>query len=711
MLPNGAAPAFRDWMTLWRAVDARGTRAQADGDGRGGVTGLELLLGLPRLGELTLEEMADLVRSFCTRFLAERLAVQWDIHAPEPRLQPVDEDGVAVAVHAHVLVSGRPLRGDRVLPRRNRLFDPVARPGYHRTIGWPREWRRAQERFFSERGIAMAVASPWDAGERPLGRFRFAAERRAALADLRQTCRDRLRDPGAVITVLLRDHWTFRRADLAALLSSVFSDREQRDSLARAVLSHPSLQLARSSGGVPCWTTAHWAHRAARAIAAAAATRPVVHEPDEDRDTSEAWFDLPWPDELPPSRFPGVCDGETCTAAVLRLADQRQAAGQAVTIAAPTTVAYARMEPVRAAGHAVYAAQALTRPDHPPAPIARPILVPFADALTDPDLVALLAVAEASGAPLYLLPDPEHPMSARPTLLVELQERGLLAALPDAAGPLRSPIAPHWQITPLGSAALAALVALAASSGRPIVATGATLVRQLAARIRASRVATGEVDTGRQVTIGRLPLSPGDRIFVVSAWDRAVPPRPVAGLRAGTHLSIVDTDMASGTVTARGQDGETVTLANGTSPDLVYDGALTLRSAISTGVTDARLVLDDPQTVARSLQLHRAGPDDVVWLTPEVAAAWDSARRHRAGAAPAPLAPPVPDRPRSGHVDDDSDIALDRPPDGSETDQEPEGETEPRDAPENSEDVDEEADPDAFDADRAASERDEYGND
>lgn len=603
MLPAGAAPAFEDRYALWRAVDARGDHARAPA-AAGGATGVELLLALPRLNEATVEEMADLVRGFCARFLAEKLAVQWDIHAPGSRREAIDPDGPPIAVHAHVLVSGRPIRGDGVLRGRVRLFDTVARPGYHRSIGWSREWRIAQDAFFARRGIPLAVAVPSGANEQPLGRGRFRPEVRARLARARTERRSDLHDPETVIATLLRHRWSFDRADLAALLGSVFPPGPARAAIARDVLGHPSLQPARTVGGVPGRTTAPWAERATRAIDQARRVRPVAAaDPDEDWDPDDPT--APWPDQRPPSRWPGIRNGETLLEAVLRIADGQRAAGGAVIVAAPTTLAYARMEPARRAGHGLRAVQALTRSELGADRLAPLIIVPYAEMLTDVELADALDLAADSGATLLLLCDPDQPNLPRVGLLAELRDRGLLRPREDTPSPTPERPSPFRHSTRFGDEDIGAVAREAWEAGRPVVATGPTLVNRIAAAIRQIQIQTGTVETARQVEIDGLALSPGDRIVVVSAWDRRSPPRHTPVLVAGERVRVVDVNEAAETVRVARADGTELDLSAETGAGrLAYAGAVTLRLAIAAGIRDAILILDEPRTAERTAQLR-----------------------------------------------------------------------------------------------------------
>ena len=656
LLPPGAAPAFQDRFTLWRAVDARGDHARAPRD-LGGVTGLELLLALPRLHELSVEEMSDLVRAFCARFLAEKLAVQWDIHAPGPLNGTTDGAERAIAVHAHILVSGRPIRGDRVLPGRTRLFDPVMRPGYRRSIGWSREWRVAQERFFAERAIPLAVAAPSGVREPPLGRSRFQAEMRERVAAKRAQRRADLREPEAVIDALLRSRWAFDRADLDALLGSVFppgappqsSGEPPRSAIAETVLRHPSLRRVRTIDHVPSWATLRWAERAARAIAHAEAARPIAApDPDERADWDPDDPAAPWPDQPAPSRWPGILPGETLPGAVLRLADGRRSASCAVMVAVPTTLAYGRMAPVRQAGHRVCAVQALAQPEPDARGDAALIIVPYAEMLTDPELEAVLDFALASEATLLLLRDPAQPDRLRPSLLGELHGRGLLEPAGAAPSLRRHPASVPWREARLDDEDIAAMAADAQASGLKILATGPALVARLSKEIRRVRIAAGAIDATRRIRINGLELSPGDQFVVHSAWDRQTPPRRAPGLRAGEVLTVVSVDADAATIVARSADGTTLTIQDQVGAGtLAYAGAFPVRLAIAAGITEATLILDEPRTAFRTLELRGGGQVDPVRIAPAAASLW----RRAAAAVPEAVAE-VSDWRTENRVDD-----------------------------------------------------------
>ena len=169
MLPEVRPPRRRRAL-LWNASIAApvGAMRAARTDGQGQSPDSSFCLAYPRLDELTIEEMAALVRAFCLRFTDCGLAVQWDISSSSGRC-------CADCRARPCPLLGRPVRGDQILLRRERRFDTVFRPGARISYGWSREWRMHQEGFFAEHGITLAVAVPIGTGEIPMGRSRFTS--------------------------------------------------------------------------------------------------------------------------------------------------------------------------------------------------------------------------------------------------------------------------------------------------------------------------------------------------------------------------------------------------------------------------------------------------------------------------------------------------------------------------------------------------------
>lgn len=611
MLPEGASAAFHDRALLWNAVDRRAGRGDArPPDGRPGpVSGLELLLGLPRLHELAVEEMAAMVRGFCARFTECGLAVQWDVHAP------VVFDAEPIAVHAHVLVSGRPVRGDQILRGRERRFDTVARPGVRISHGWSREWRMHQERFFAEHGIVLAVAAPSGGGEIPMGRTRFRTARREALQEKRRKRRAELHDPAALIAVLLRDRWLMTQADVTALVDSVIINPDERPALVARVIADPALVTPPGWADGEAWTTLEWLARARRAMVHAERTRlPPLDPPASLYDPDDPT--APEPEEAPISTALSVEVGESLCEAMLRIAGL--VGPERVVVAASTVAAFAAVEAVRTGGLTLKAAQELVRSGAKPSPLDRRepvLLLAMPEMLHDRELAALLERAELAGAKLVPISDlatlPRSPTSLLSQIMGTRRRLARLRALlpdneadevptEDAPGPTGDP-----RIDLTEDAAIARVAEAALRNGQVVVATRTDTVTRIAAAVRAHRAARGEINLAMTVRLGGLGVSPGDRIVVLSAWNRETPPGYLPSLERGAILDVVAIDSHRGHVDVKREDGRDLVLkseqAHGT---LAYADALPLRVAIVRPVAH-HMVLDEPSTAIQALDLWR----------------------------------------------------------------------------------------------------------
>lgn len=157
LLPEGADPRFGQPGRLWSAAE----RAEWVYDRKtkewrfrlGGEMGRSYKIALPK--EFTLDENIGLIREFVQREFVDRgLAAEIVIH-------PSDDSNTG-NIHAHVLVTSRPIQGktfgnratetqpEFICPKGGKGF--VAQPSH-----WPQRWAAAQERYFATHGIPLSV--------------------------------------------------------------------------------------------------------------------------------------------------------------------------------------------------------------------------------------------------------------------------------------------------------------------------------------------------------------------------------------------------------------------------------------------------------------------------------------------------------------------------------------------------------------------------
>lgn len=537
LLPEAARPNYWTRESLWNAVDARAgaTRGRPIAEQPDAQSGMELLLVLPRLTELTIERMSDCVTDFCERFTREGLAVQWDIHVPIRADRRDPDSPPQVSAHAHVIVSGRPIVGDSVARGRIRIFDPVWRVGWRRSIGWSREWRMHQERFYAEHALPLAVPVG-GSSERPLGRARFIPAVRDKLLQWRKDRRDALRDPRAILERLTAVRWRFDEADLDALLTSVFPDADERARLRARTLEaaipvpeRPGLFTVRSRLG-QCSDVLAKTQRLA-----VAPSRPVPAQSDDD-DLSEA---LDARLCVLDARDPDAGLDEAITAGA-----RLQALGETVVIVAPTTVSYARARRATRGRVEIRAVQALdARHARRWSASATALIVPEAEALADADLARLVTVTEAAKARLVLIGRCRDADWTGRVLIDDVLMRcsTFSFVLSTAEAVLRAARKTGRLVEALDEAQI---VRDAVDDDGILVLGDPDRAGRLGEAMRAERERRRGTETQPTATVAGFRLASGDQLYVTTAFGQIGSPSSRGPWPAGTHLRVIAVDPA-----------------------------------------------------------------------------------------------------------------------------------------------------------------------
>jgi hypothetical protein len=169
-------PADAGWVDesgemLWHAVENASRRADA-------VLGVELLLALPKPGELSRQRSLSLVQDFINDVVVRPhgLGVSYAIHEPQagenengpPQLEMPEGDQLpdldvlgellASNRHVHLLITPRQVLASGLARHRYTALDPAQRNG--KTVAarrWGEFWGHYQNRFFAREGLKLRV--------------------------------------------------------------------------------------------------------------------------------------------------------------------------------------------------------------------------------------------------------------------------------------------------------------------------------------------------------------------------------------------------------------------------------------------------------------------------------------------------------------------------------------------------------------------------
>lgn len=250
LLPAGAPAAWADRATLWNAVEATEKRKDAQ-------LAREIEFALPR--EMSQPEATALARDFVTRMFVARgmvadLNVHWDV-GPDGSLKP----------HAHVMLTLRSV-GPAGFASKDRAWNAVAE-----LQGWREGWSAHVNARLAELGIAARIdhrtleaqGLPLEpqhkigpAGVRRAARGE-AAERAAEHRQIAQRNGERLlAQPEIALTALTQQHSTFTRQDLARLVHRQTEGGEQFAAVMAKVEAAPAVvRLGADARGQERFTT------------------------------------------------------------------------------------------------------------------------------------------------------------------------------------------------------------------------------------------------------------------------------------------------------------------------------------------------------------------------------------------------------------------------------------------------------------------------
>ena len=162
--PAGTPDALHN-LTLWQEVEDRAPRKDS-------IVGAELVLALPLLSHLSLEDADRLVAHFCdAMIISNHLGATYAIHAahdPDAATAETDRnesaDGPSVAEvidavsswpHVHILITPKPLGPHGLALKRHTALEPLVRGvGKSRTVICATPWRQIWTRFL-DHALAM----------------------------------------------------------------------------------------------------------------------------------------------------------------------------------------------------------------------------------------------------------------------------------------------------------------------------------------------------------------------------------------------------------------------------------------------------------------------------------------------------------------------------------------------------------------------------
>lgn len=282
LLPNGVDLKFKDPEYLWNVVEEKEVRSNAQ-------VAIELVLALPDDKVVPISDKIELARTFVQKhFVENRLAVQLDVHAPEPLLivtrdnqelglkkgnkgdviSKTDdritfelESGGMISFnpkeftgyiekehnwHAHVLVTTRKFKVNGLEFQDHKARDLMPRINKGKVISgpdWGKLWALHQNQYFQEKGIELRVDENGIVPQEHLGPFRMRGRAFSLFEEHHQRLESNQlnsKDPAKILTALTAQKSVFVKEDVDYYLQKYVSAHEV-DEVSKAFWQQPSL--------------------------------------------------------------------------------------------------------------------------------------------------------------------------------------------------------------------------------------------------------------------------------------------------------------------------------------------------------------------------------------------------------------------------------------------------------------------------------------
>ena len=238
ILPDYVHSNFKDPAFLWNTVEQKEKRYNSQ-------VAIELLLALPDDEPLSLADRIHLAKSFAElHFVSQGLAAQIDIHTPE-------QEGHNW--HAHILITTRRFKKNGLELDDYKARDLMPKVCFGRVaqgLDWGDLWTKFQDKFFKDKGLALAVDKNGVVPQEHLGPVRMRGKAWDMVHEHYRLLEENQRqsqNPDRIFEALTKKDSIFTAEDIERFLRKHVS-AHHHEALRKALISRCRPQLTLTEG-------------------------------------------------------------------------------------------------------------------------------------------------------------------------------------------------------------------------------------------------------------------------------------------------------------------------------------------------------------------------------------------------------------------------------------------------------------------------------